>query len=146
MGLQGKIYLPVLAIAVAGFAAANDSVVVKKDARLDVLTARQVLMNKRMAMMTVNGLYKGYRIQVISTSSRDDAFKMRADLMTRFPDQKTYVVFRSPNFKVRIGNFIKKEEAEKYKAQLNKIYPQGVYIVDDGVEYTPKEDEEPIPQ
>lgn len=146
MGLHGKIYLLVLAIAAAGFAAANDSVVVKKDARLDVLTARQVLMNKRMAMMTVNGLYKGYRIQVISTSRRDDAFKMRADLMTRFPDQKTYVIFQSPNFKVRIGNFIKKEEAEKYKAQLNKIYPQGVYIVDDGVEYTPKEDEEPIPQ
>ena len=146
MGLYGKIYLLFLTIAVAGFAAANDSVVVKKDARLDVLTARQVMMNKRMAMMTVNGLYKGYRIQVISTSRRDDAFKMRADLMTRFPEQKTYVVFQSPNFKVRIGNFIKKEEAEKYKAQLNKIYPQGVYIVDDGIEYTPKEDEEPIPQ
>jgi bisphosphoglycerate-independent phosphoglycerate mutase (AlkP superfamily) len=83
---------------------------------------------------------------VISTSKRDDAFKVRADLMSQFPDQKTYVVFQSPSFKVRIGNFLKKEDAEKLKVQLNKFYPNGVYIVDDGIEYTPKEEEEIITQ
>jgi hypothetical protein len=42
---------------------------------------------------------------------------------------------------VRIGNFIKKEDAEMLKSQLNKFYPRGVYIVDDAVEYNPREDE-----
>lgn len=125
---------------------AADTVLVKKDPRLDVLSVKQMQANQRSAMMTPNGLYRGYRIQVVSTPRRDDAFRKRSELLSRFPDQKVYVVFQSPNFKVRIGNFLKKEEAEKFKAQLNKIYPQGVYIVEDGVEYTLKEDEDIINQ
>lgn len=139
----GFTFLFVLAV---HFVLAADSVLVRKDARLDLLTARQVLMNKRMAMMLPNGMYKGFRIQMISTSNRDDAFKMRAELVARFPEHKTYVVFQSPSFKVRIGNFIKRDEADKFKQFLNKLYPQGVYIVDDGIEYTPKDGEEIIAQ
>ena len=146
MFFRGKIVLLVFGIIAADVLAANDSVIVRKDARLDVLTTKQIAMNKRLAMMTPNGMYKGFRIQVISTSKRDDAFKVKSDLMSQFPDQKTYVIFQSPSFKVRIGNFLKKEDAEKLKAQLNKIYPNGVYIVDDGIEYTPKEEDEIITQ
>lgn len=127
-------------------AIAGDSIIVKKDPRLDVLTAKQLQANQRSAMLTPGGLYKGYRIQVLSTPKRDDAFKMRSDLLTKMPDQKSYVVFQSPNFKVRIGNFLKKEDAEKFKIQLNKMFPQGVYIVEDAIEYTPKDDEDIITQ
>lgn len=146
MFFRVKIVLLVFSIITADLLAANDSVIVRKDARLEILTSKQIAMNKRLAMMTPNGLYKGFRIQVISTSKRDDAFKIKSDLMGQFPDQKTYVVFQSPSFKVRIGNFLKKEDAEKLKAQLNKIYPNGVYIVEDGIEYTPKEEDEVITQ
>jgi hypothetical protein len=125
---------------------AADSIIIVKDARLDILTLKQVQANRRAAMYTSNGLYKGFRIQVISTSKRDDAFRIKADLLAKFPDQKAYTVYQSPNFKVRIGNFAKREEAEKFKAQLNKLFPQGVYIVEDGIEYTPKEEDELIQQ
>ena len=123
---------------------AGDSIIITKDARLDILTQKQQLMNRRLAMQAGNGLYKGYRIQVTSTSSRDEAFRFKAELMNRFPEYKTYTIYQSPNFKVRIGNFIKKEEAEKFKAQLNKMYPQGVYIVEDNIEYSPKEEDLPV--
>lgn len=125
---------------------AADTVMVKKDPRLDILSLKQLQANQRSAMMTPNGLYKGYRIQLASTPRRGDAFARRSELMSRFPDQKVYVIFQSPNFKVRIGNFLKKEEAEKFKILLNKIYSQGVYIVEDGVEYIPKEEEDIINQ
>jgi hypothetical protein len=135
-----------IALLFGGPLLAADTVVVKKDPRLDVLSVKQLQANQRSAMMTPNGLYKGFRIQTISTNKRDDAFAMKADLQNRFPDQKVYVVFQSPNFKVRIGNFLKKEEAEKFKIQLNKVYPQGVYIVEDGIEYVLKDDEDIINQ
>jgi hypothetical protein len=133
-------------ILIVSLAKANDSIIVRKDPRLDVLSVKQNQYNQRMSMLLPNGLYKGYRIQVISTAKRDDAFKMKADLESQFPGEKSYIIFQSPNFKVRIGNFIKKEDADKFKAQLNKIFPNGVYIVDDGVEYIPKEEEDPITQ
>ena len=124
------------------YACSIDTVILDKDARLDVLVAKQGQINKRTAMMTSAGLYKGYRLQVISTAKRDDAKQMKTDLMNRFPDQKSYTLFQSPNFKVRIGNFLKKEEAEKYRNQISKFFPKGIYIVEDTIEYTPPEEDQ----
>lgn len=120
---------------------ANDSVIIIKDARLDVLTAKQAQINKRTAMMTSAGMYRGYRLQVISTSKRDDAQKVKTALMNRFSEHKTYTIFQSPNFKVRIGNFLKREEAEKLRKQLSRYFPNGIYIVEDTIEYIPKDEE-----
>jgi len=91
--------------------------------------------------MTSNGQYKGFRVQLASTSSRDDAFKMKTDLLLKFPVEKAYVIFQSPYFKVRIGNFLKKDDAEKFRKQYAKLLPQGVYIVEDAIDYTPTEEE-----
>lgn len=123
------------------FLQASDSIIVKKDARLDLLTAKQAQINKRSAMMTSNGQYKGYRIQVISTNSRDKALSIKTELLSRFPDQKTYTSYQSPLFKVRIGNFVRKEDAEQFRKTLSRFYPQGVYVVEDVIEYNPVEDE-----
>jgi hypothetical protein len=87
-----------------------------------------------------------YRLQVISTANREEAFKIKAEVQAKFPDQKTYIIFESPSFRVRIGNFLKREEAQKFKIELNKLYLQGGYIVEDGIEYTLKEDEDIINQ
>lgn len=122
-------------------ARAADTIVVKKDARLDLLTAKQAQINKRTAMLTSSGQYKGYRVQVISTNSRDQALRMKTELMSRFPDQKTYTSYQSPLFKVRIGNFVRKEEAEQFRKMLTRLYPQGVYVVEDLIEYNAADDE-----
>lgn len=123
---------------------AHDSIVVKKDARLDILTTKLALMNQRASMLTSNGKYRGYRVQVLSTRAREDAFKTKSMLLTSFPEYKTYVMYQSPSFKVRIGNFLKKEEADKFRKQLAYFFPQGVYIVADTIEYSPTEEEEII--
>ncbi|MCA6474935.1 MAG: SPOR domain-containing protein [Chitinophagaceae bacterium] len=123
------------------FATVPDTIIVGQDPRLEVLSQKQKIVNKKQSMMAGNGLYRGFRIQVISTNQRDQAFRIKAELLTNFPDHKAYIIYQSPNFKVRIGNFIKKEDAEMLKSQLNKFYPRGVYIVDDAVEYNPREDE-----
>lgn len=120
---------------------ASDTILVKKDARLDLLTAKQAQINKRTAMLTSSGQYKGYRVQVISTNSRDQAFRIKTELLSRFPDQKTYTSYQSPLFKVRIGNFVRREDAEQFRKTLNRFYPQGVYVVEDVIEYNQVEDE-----
>ncbi len=132
-------------LSIVTFCNATDTIIVIKDARLDVLTAKQITINKRSAMLTSSGNYRGFRIQVVSTSNREQAFKIKTDLMIRFPQEKSYVMFQSPSFKVRIGNFLKRADAEKFRKQLNKIFPQGVFIVDDAIEYTPPPDED-LPQ
>ena len=113
---------------------ANDTIIVRKDPRFDILTDKQAEINKRTSMITSSGLYKGFRIQVLSTTSRDQANQVKSDLLNRFTEEKTYLQYHSPYFKVRIGNFINKDDAEKFRLKLNKLYPQGVYVVEDVIE------------
>ncbi len=124
---------------------ANDTVIIRKDPRLDILSAKQALINKRATMMTSTGLYKGYRIQVVSTTNRDEANAIKSEVLSRFTDEKAYLSYNSPYFKVRIGNFIKKEDAEKFRKVLLKIYPKGVYVVEDAIEYSMKDEDDLAP-
>jgi hypothetical protein len=78
----------------------------------------------------------------VSTSNRDKAFKIKGELLSRFPDHKSYALFQSPNFRVRIGDFLKKADAEKFKLQLQKFYSTGVFVVEDAIDYTPTKEEE----
>src|SRR3954471_8898756 len=121
---------------------AADTIIVYKDPRLDILTEKQSEVNKRTSRMTSMGLYRGYRLQVLSTRSREDAFKLKTELLKMFPSQQAYVVFQSPYFKVRIGNFLHKSEAEDFKSRLSASYTQNAYIVEDAIEYTPRENED----
>lgn len=133
-----------LVITVAFFinkASAADTIIVHKDARLDVFTAKQASVNKITAHMTSNGMFRGYRIQVLNTRSRDEAFNTKAMLLQQFPDQKSYIMFQSPYFKVRIGNFIKRDEAESFKSRVASVYTQPSYVVEDAIEYTPDPNE-----
>ena len=96
--------------------------------------------------MTPTGLYKGFRIQVLSTNKREDAFNAKNILSANFPDQKSYVLYQSPNFKVRVGNFLKSEDAENFKKQVASLFAQGIYVVADAIEYSPPEEEQFTPQ
>ena len=120
---------------------ANDTVIVHKDSRLDILTTKQVAINKLTSKMTSSGMFKGYRLQILNTRSRDEAFNTKANLLQNFADQKAYVLYQSPYFKVRIGNFLERADAEKFKIQLARIYHQPAYVIEDIIEYTPKEEE-----
>ncbi len=140
------LFILIALLLATNFLFANDTIIVRKDPRLDVLTQKQSEINKWTSMMTSSGLYKGFRIQIISTTNRDEATKLKAEVLSRFSDQKAYLTYHSPYFKVRIGNFIKKEDAEKFRQQLNKYYPQGVYVVEDAIEYTMNPEDQVAPQ
>ena len=107
----------------AAGASAADTLVVIKDSRLDILSQKQALINKRTSALTSNGKVKGFRIQIISTNSRVEAFNVKALVLSRFPDQKVYTTYQAPLFKVRVGDFIKRDEAEKYRKLMLAIFP-----------------------
>jgi len=117
---------------------AADTIIVHKDPRIDVLTAKQIAINKITIHMTNNGLFRGYRLQVLNTRSRDEAFKTKAMLLENFPNQKVYILYQAPYFKVRAGNFINRNDAENFSKQVSSYLSQPAYVVNDLVEYIPK--------
>ena len=126
----------------AVYAISQDTIIVRKDSRLDILNAKQASLNKFASKFTSTGLYHGYRLQVLNTQNRAQAYQLKSELLQRFPEQKSYVLFQSPYFKIRFGNFTDKAEALRYKKILTSIYPQLIYVVNDDVEYTASKEDE----
>jgi hypothetical protein len=141
--MQKSVLVILLLLLGAGCFAA-DTIIVHKDSRLDLLTAKQAEINKK-PQRTPGGQYKGYRLQVITTHNRDEANQVKASILQYFPDERTYLSYLSPYFKVKVGNFFSREDAENFKAELSKVYDGGIYIVEDIVEYIPKQDTDTIP-
>lgn len=116
---------------------AADTIIVHKDARLDVLAAKQAEINKSNLRLTPNGQYKGYRLLVITTNKREEAENLKVTILQNFPDVRTYLSFRSPYYRVKVGNFMSREDADNFKTELAKVYDGGIYIVEDIIEYEP---------
>ncbi len=118
------------------------TVIVHKDPRFDELAARQIELNKQYYISTPRQV-QGYRIQAANTQNRDQANAIKAELLRRFPDQKSYLLYRAPNFRVRIGNFLTQKDAFQLRKLISALYPDhGIYIVPDIIEYTPSIDDE----
>lgn len=118
---------------------------VSKDPRLDVLSAKQVEINKKAVLVARSNNYPGYRIQVINTNNRDEANKVKTEMLRRFPDQKVYLLYQAPNFRVRIGNFVSQKEGASLRKMIAALYPnRGIYFVADRVEIPLPEDYEEL--
>ena len=73
-------------------------------------------------------IVEGFRVQVLATSTRGNADRLRDELTNEYGED-IYVVFEAPNYKVRIGNFIDRRQAEKLRLELiNKGYPSSWII------------------
>ena len=73
-------------------------------------------------------IIEGFRVQVLATSSQENAERLRYELAIEY-GKDIYIVFEAPNYKVRIGNFIDRRLAEKLRLELiNKGYPSSWII------------------
>lgn len=123
--------LPVLAQTDSG------SVVVHKDPRIDLLISKQIEINEfttRNARRTA----PGYRILVINTSDRSKASEAKARIYQQFRELPAYLMYQSPFYKLKVGNFRAREEAEQYLVDIQRLFPSGVYVVRDVIEVKPE--------
>ena len=111
----------------------SNPVVIEKDPRIDQLVRKQIEINE---VTTREGrrYVQGFRIQVINSPDRTVVFAAKAKVYEQFPDWKSYMLYQSPNYKLRVGNFKTREEAQDAMKQLSKLFPAGIYIIPDGIE------------
>jgi hypothetical protein len=120
-------------------------VTVSKDPRLDLLAKAQGDIANANAKMAAR-FTKGYRLFVLKTDDRDYAMKVRAYLLQTFPEEKVIMSYQAPFIKMKFGNFIEKEDAEKFKKLIMKsgVIKGGVYVVPDTIEVKPDKEEKDI--
>lgn len=123
----------VMVLCVSAHAQFAKSPYVKRDPRVDKLVDKQIELNKQ-ALRIRTTLEPGFRILVISTNKRDLAIDAKSRLLKIYPDQKSYMFYQSPNFKLQFGNFKTMKEAEQMKKELVLDFGENLIIIPSQVE------------
>ena len=116
-------------------------VVVHKDPRMDLLLKKQAETNAAIKKANARSA-KGYRLLVVNTNKRDEAIAAKTKIYTNFPELKAYLIYQSPYFKLKAGNFKTREEAKQYQTYLSAHFPKGVFIINDIIEITPEKEKD----
>lgn len=96
---------------------------------------KQLLINKR-----INGIQKGYRIQIFSSSGNQARVKAKNYKETfiknhpEFESSEVYQIYQPPFFKLRVGDYRNKHEALIVYMKLVRYYPN-CYIVKSKVNF-----------
>lgn len=107
---------------------------------IDAAPQLQTLIETHKAINSRIEKIDGYRIQVYSGTSRSRALGVKSQMLALGFNHKTYLEFSAPNFVVRIGDFMDKEEATLfYRRNIEGTY-RGSFVVPDEVN-VPKYDE-----
>ena len=138
-----KYFLIIALVIFSKLAAAQDtaSVVVHKDPRMDLLLKKQAETNAAIKRANARSA-KGYRLLVVNTNKRDEAIAAKTKIYTNFPELKAYLIYQSPYFKLKAGNFKTREEAKQYQTYLAAHFPKGVFIINDIIEITPEKEKD----
>jgi SPOR domain len=89
---------------------------VVKDPLIDTLIARRASLSKGVGLTEESA--SGFRVQIFFGSNRQDAYSAQARFSGQYPDIRTYVLYTEPNFKVQVGDFRTKLEAQKLQNDL----------------------------
>ncbi len=69
----------------------------------------------------------GYRVQVFSDNNartaKNEARSKSRNISSRFPQYRTYVMYTSPYWRLRVGDFATEAEAEAAAADLKRAFP-----------------------
>jgi hypothetical protein len=113
--------------------------IVHNDPRMDALVKKQAEINARSKRIGGRTM-RGYRLMVLNTNSRDEAIAGKTKIYQHFPEQKAYLTYQSPFFKLKAGNFQTRGEAVRYQKLMNTIFPKGVFIISETIEVKPELD------
>lgn len=115
-----------------GYLPVKSQVVVSPQQGINTLIERHISSNK-----TLEGKQKGYRVQIFFDSgnnSRQQAITIRNEFASQYPKISTYIIFKEPNFRVRVGDFRTRSDARGFQQLIASIYPQS-FVVKDEISY-----------
>lgn len=111
------------------------NILVTRDSRYDLMVRRQADYNEKINL--TRKYSHGFRIQVLNTTDRSQATAVKTKLLELYPDEKVYLFYQDPYFKVRFGNFRNRSDADDFQKQLDKLYP-GVFVIPSPIEPKPE--------
>ena len=106
--------------------AQKGEVVVIKDPLIDSLIAKRVDVYRTSGEVKIGkpivSSY-GYRVQIFYGSDRREVFNQQARFRTLYPRLNTYLIYKEPNYYVRVGDFRTRLEAQRLMSEIRPTFP-----------------------
>ncbi len=99
--------------------------VILHDLRIERLVDKHIAINKEKETIS------GYRIQICSSANRNLALEIKAELQLGYPDLKSYLSYHQPYYKLRIGDYHTRLEAEKHRQLIIGDYKDAFIVSDE---------------
>jgi hypothetical protein len=114
----------------------KEEVVLEKTAfKLDAPQNENIKIKKALGEIVVYnaniGQMPGYRLQIYSGNDRYGYESAKSYVLQHFPELEIYESYSQPTYRVKVGDFLKKMDAERYYALLMDRFSSSKIIMDD---------------
>lgn len=104
-----------------------------EDARISVLQQKRLEFAMEPEHETIirkpgtKGTALGFRVQIYTGPSRSEAYAAQSRFQRMYSDINTYVSYTQPNYRVKVGDFRSRSEAQAIMRELRKGF-SGVFL------------------
>jgi len=84
----------------------------------------------------LHGASPGFRVQIDFSQDRNAANNTRSNFTLKYPGMSSYVSYKQPYFRVSVGDFRKRLEAERFLNTVKRDYP-GSFLVNERITLPP---------
>ena len=72
----------------------------------------------------------GFRVQIYYGPNRDEAMRRKAEFMRHYPGVPTYLLYASPTYRVKVGDYRRREDAYTMFREANGTYSPCMIVPD----------------
>ena len=123
--MKGSLFIIFAFLSFSAFSQ-NGNVLYHQESKITELMDIYKLYNKK------NDLTDGYRLQISFSNDRQEVYNSKAKFYKDFPNDRCYVEYEQPYYKLRMGDFSSRLEAYEKLGEVIKKYP-GAFVVRDKV-------------
>ena len=73
-------------------------------------------------------LIKGYRVQIVISQNEQELQDIKTEIEKSINEQ-IYIIFELPNYKLRVGNFVNRKEAESFQKKIVRLGYRTAWVV-----------------
>jgi hypothetical protein len=73
----------------------------------------------------------GFRLQIYYDQEKNNVNQKKADYLARYKDHPAYINYKAPNFRLRVGNFRTRLQAQEFMNEIKVEWPDAIIVEDD---------------
>ncbi len=97
------------------------------DIRVESSASVKELIAQKIAFNKEQNSYPGYKIQIYYGSEKE-CYEIKDEFTSLFPDIPTSIIFSTPQWKLQVGEYRSRLEADKSIQSIKKEYPSAIVL------------------